>query len=132
MMLELADHDLVTLPEESRTPALGDQVDRFGRIAHKDDLARVRRVQEPPHLFARLFVKLGRASGEAVDAAMDIGIVAPVVLAEAIDDGARLLRAGGGIEIDEIRMSGKDRKLAAHQTRIETARIGSNARHGCR
>ena len=51
--------------------------------------------------FRARFVLAGGAFGEGVDAAMDVGIVALVVVVKGVDDDAGLLRGGGIIEIDQ-------------------------------
>ncbi len=43
----------------------------------------------------------GGALGEGVDAAMDVGVVALVVIVQRVDDHARLLRRGGIVEIHQ-------------------------------
>ena len=52
-------------------------------------------------LSAYLFVGLGGALGEKVDAAMDVRAVLLVEARDGVDDGLRLLRGGGIVEIDE-------------------------------
>ena len=47
------------------------------------------------------FVSGGGGLGKAVDAAVDVGIDALVVVAGRIEDAERFLRSGGVIEIDE-------------------------------
>ena len=53
------------------------------------------------HAFARGFVGAGGAIAQFVNAAVDIGVVVLVVAADGIEDGARLLRGGGVVEVDE-------------------------------
>ena len=50
---------------------------------------------------AGFFVRLGGALAEGVDAAMDVGVVFFVIVADRFDDGERLLRRGGVVEINE-------------------------------
>ena len=121
VMLDIADHDLVTGLETGRPPAVGDQIDRLGGAAQKHDFALVGRVQKRTRFLARLLEPVGRAGAQAVDAAMHIGVVGAVELGDAVDDGARLLCAGAGIEKHELRMSREDREFAAHRPRVDPA-----------
>ena len=52
---------------------------------------------------------------------MHIGVVGAVELGDAVDDGARLLRAGAGIKKHQLRMSREDWEFSAHRPRVETA-----------
>jgi hypothetical protein len=52
-------------------------------------------------LFPGLFVARGRLLGEGVQAAVDVGVIALVVLDERIDDGQRLLAGGGVVQVDQ-------------------------------
>src|SRR5215469_13435806 len=97
-MLEFTDEHLVALAQKGRAPALRDEIDRFGRVAHKDDLTAIRSVQKPPNLVPRLLVKLGRTRAQSVNAAVHICVVGAIVIGSTVDDRPRLLSAGGGIE----------------------------------
>src|ERR1700757_1268916 len=112
MMLEHADQYLIAGLEERRPPALCDKVYRLGGVAYEDDLPRVGGIQKTPHLLARFLKQLGRAGAQTVDATMDVGIVGPVVVGDAVDHRARFLSAGARVEKHEIRVVRKNRKLA--------------------
>ena len=101
VVLHLGDEHLVALADIRAAERLRDQVDGLGRAAHEDDLARVRRVQELLHLVAGLLVGARRPLAQQVHAAMDVGVVLGVAAHHRVDDGLRLLRRGGVVEIDE-------------------------------
>ena len=90
MMLEWCSISVRTMTSPGRSaqraPAVGDEVDRFGRVAGEDDLARVRSVEETGDLAACLIVGDGGTLGQAVDAAMDVGVVLLVEVADGVDD----------------------------------------------
>ena len=79
-------------------PRLRDEVDRLGGIAHEDDLARRRGIDEVGHRVPGRLVLRCRSLGEVVDAAMDIGVRLPVIAVEGGDDLLGFLRAGRAIE----------------------------------
>ena len=91
----------------------------FGRVARPDDLGRFGRVDEARDLRARPFEGVGRALGELVDAAMNVGVVGRVVVDERVDDGLRLLRRRGRVEVDE--------PLAARRRLREDRKVGDDA-----
>ncbi len=101
VMFQAGDDDFVARFDVVAAPALRDQVDAFGGSANEDDLFGGARVEEPLHLGARLFVGLRGALAKLMHAAVDVGAIHFVELDDGVDDGARLLRGGGVIEIDE-------------------------------
>jgi hypothetical protein len=64
VVLELGRNDDVAGAEIVEAPGVGDEVQRLGRAAREDDLARGGRVDEGPHLLARALEALGRPLGE--------------------------------------------------------------------
>ena len=87
-----------------RSPALRNQVDRFGCSANKDDLAHGAGIEEAPRLFARGLVSIRSARRKLMGCAMDIGVLVLVEVGDTIDDRLRLLRSCAVVEPDE-RMS---------------------------
>jgi len=61
MVLEVADDDLVARLDESRPPALRDEVDALRRAAGEDDLVGGRGAEEGAGRLARLLEMVGRA-----------------------------------------------------------------------
>jgi hypothetical protein len=68
VVLELGRNNEVAGAEVVESPGVGDEVQRLGRAAREDDLARGGGVDEGPHLLARSLEALGRPLGEQVDA----------------------------------------------------------------
>ena len=101
MVLELRDHDDVARAEVVGSPGVRDEVDRLGRAAREDDLARRRRVQEAAHLLARALVALGRPLGEPVDAAVHVRVAVLVEVAHRVEHLAWLLGRGGRVEVGD-------------------------------
>src|SRR6516165_3177387 len=112
MMLELADQYFVTGFEVGRTPALGDEVDPLGRAPYEDDLALIRCVQKRADLLARFLEQLGRPGAQPVNPAMHVRVIGAVIIRDPVDDGARLLRAGAGIEEHQTGVARENRELA--------------------
>src|SRR5205807_559745 len=69
--------------------------------ADEYDLPRLARVQEPLDRKPRVLVRAGGALRKQVDAAMNVGAVLGVEADDGVDDGARLLRRRGVVEVDE-------------------------------
>src|SRR5262245_64912237 len=108
-MLEPGQHDLVTRLEEAAAIAAGNQVDGFGRAAGKHDLPRLTGIEEAAHLLPRRLIGEGSSFAQPVDAAMDVGVLRLIGMADGIDDRLRLLRAGSAVE--------EDQPLATHWAR---------------
>ena len=58
-------------------------------------------VEEPGHRGPGPLEGPGGPLGEGVDAAVDVGVVPLVEAGDGVDDGARLLRGGGAVEVDQ-------------------------------
>ena len=101
VVLHLREEDDVALAEKRAAPGLRHEVNRLRGSASEDDLFLAGRVEEAGDPLARAFVLLRGAGAQLVHAAMDVAVVALVVPRERLDDGARLLRSGGVIEIDQ-------------------------------
>ena len=104
-MLEWCSIAEMTISSPSRTflrPQLdGHQVDAFGGAAHEDQLALAARVEESLHLGARRFVGRRGALAQLVHAAMNVGAIHFVELANRFDHRVRLLRRGRVIQIHQ-------------------------------
>ncbi len=120
VMFHLGANDLVAFLEVSAPPRIRDEVDGFGGIARPDDLARGFGADEPHHFFAGGFVQVGRFFAERIDAAMNIGVAAPVILVHRVNHLARSLRRGGAVEENE--------RLAVNLA-FENWKIGANSAH---
>ena len=115
VVLETADDDFVIGADVLPTPALRDQIDRLGRAADEHDFVGGRRVQKAAHLLARPLVGVGRAGGEFVRGAVDVGVFVLVEIFQRRDDRRRLLRGRRVVEPDQspaVDALVKDRKVA--------------------
>src|SRR5690606_12151019 len=73
-----------------------------GRVAREDDALRAGgRLDEAPHLRARVLVRGRRFLRQLVEAAVDVRVVALVVGDQRVDDLARLLRRRRVVEVGE-------------------------------
>src|SRR6185437_9272195 len=81
--------------------ALRHQVDAFGGAAYEDNLAAGGRIDEAPHGVARGLIAGGGAFAEAVDGAVDVGVIVLVEVGYGIEHRPRLLRGGGIVEVGE-------------------------------
>ena len=125
MMLHDGQHDLVARPELGPAPARGDQVDSLGGAADEDDFALIGRAEELAGLLARAFHRLGRLLAHEVDAAVDVGVLGLVGMADRIDDGIGLLRARPIVEIYQlvvvVHRGGEDREVGTDALDVESA-----------
>ena len=101
VVLEPGDDDLVACFHVAAAPGLRDEVDPLGCPADEHDLLGRRRVDELAHLVARRLVGVGRARGQRVRAAMDVGVLVRVEGGEPVDDRLRLLRGRAVVEPDQ-------------------------------
>ena len=101
VVLHLREQDGVPLPEVGTAPGVGDEVDGLGGVLGEDDLARRRGIEESAHRFARA-LEAGRGLlGDLVDGPVDVGVARLHEVVHGLDDGPRLLRAVGRVEVDE-------------------------------
>jgi hypothetical protein len=123
-LLELGCNNEVAGAEVVEPPGVGDEVQRLGRAAREDDLARGSGVDVGSHLLPRTLEALGRPLGEHVDAAVDVGVRGLVELALRVEHLPRLLRAHGGVEVGErlaVEALLEDREVRAEPARVELA-----------
>ena len=98
MVLELRDEDDVARAEVGEPPRVRDEVDRLGRVADEDDLARGRGVHERAATLTRVLERLGGPLGELVDATVHVRVRRLVEVRHRLQHRPRLLRARGGVE----------------------------------
>ena len=101
MVLHVGDDDLVAFPEPRADEAVRNEVDGLGGAAREDDLAFVRGAQKAPDGLPGSLVGRRRALAQGVHAAVDVGVVLLVVVAEGVDDRARLLARRAAVEVGE-------------------------------
>src|SRR5215218_3014689 len=117
MVLGLGDQDLVAFAQVLAAPGVGDEVYGFGRAAGEDKAPDVWRAQKPSHLLAGAFVEGCGLLGQAVDTAVDVGVVHLVVLVEGVQHLPRFLGGCGIVEVDELLFAHptiQDGKVFAH------------------
>ena len=125
VVLEHREHDFVARLQELPAVGVGDEIDAFGRAADEDDFLDRRCTEERLHLFAGLFVGVGRAGGQRVGAAMDVRIVVLVKVRNRVDHALRLLRGGGVVEPGQrlaVDLLPQDGKVLADRRHIEGPR----------
>ena len=116
MVLHLGEQDDVAFLQVRVAPGVGDEVDAVGGAGGENDLARLGGIDEFSGAFAGLLVGIGGAHRERVDAAVDVGVVVPVVVRERVDDALGLLGRGGVVEVDErlpVDLLVEDREIGA-------------------
>ena len=101
VVLHLGGEDDVAGLEVGVGPAAGDNIDALGGPAGENDFGRIGGVDEFRDAGAGAFVTVGGAHGERVEAAVDVAVVALVVVDEGVDHGTGFLRSGAVVEIDE-------------------------------
>ena len=101
VMLERGDQDLVARAEARPRIGLRDEIDRLGRAAHEDDLARRARVDEAAHALARRLEGVGGGLAERVHAAVHVGVRVRLVVLDGAQHRQRPLRGGGAVEVHE-------------------------------
>ena len=106
MMFQLREEDAVPRLQKA-APAIGQQVDRLGRAAHKDNLIGVICPDKGRHLFAGQFIGQRHIGGARIDAPMDRRIIFAQRTRHGIDHSLRLLRRRGGVEIMPVLQAGE-------------------------
>ena len=99
VMLHLGREDQVIGTDIGAPPRVGDQVDRLGRVAGEDDFVGSIGADEASDLAARPLVRVGRLLGQRMDPAVDVGVVALVIVHQRLDHAARLLRRRRVVQI---------------------------------
>ena len=131
VVLELRDDDEVAWPEVREAPGVGDEVDRLGRVAGEDHLARRRRVDELRELAARALERRRRALRERVDAAVHVRVRGLVERGHRVEHLPRLLGGRGRVQVRErmpVELLLEDREVRAQTVRVEL-RLGAHG-HG--
>jgi hypothetical protein len=128
MVLECREDDLVAFADELAPVAVGDQVDRVGRAAREDHLARFACVHEALHLFPRRLVLGGRLLGKIMYRTVDIRVLARLVAHQPVDHRLRHLARGCVVQEDErlsLHRKLKDREIGADALDIKGAALSN-------
>ena len=114
-------HNLVPRLQARRSPAIGHQIDAFGRARGEDNLVFRTGVQEARDLAAHRLVLVGRQIGKVMQAPVNVCIFHRIGLGDRIDHAARLLRGGPVVQIDQrgaVHLAREDGKILADQVNI--------------
>src|SRR5207248_1975653 len=98
VVLHRGDEDFVAALHIDIAPTAGHKVDARGGARREDDFVGMLGADEVADLFAGLFILLGAAFTERMDATVDVGVVALVDAAKDFDYLLGALRAGGVVE----------------------------------
>ena len=100
VVLHLRDQHHVAGAHVLAPPRVRDQVDGLGRVAGEDRCGRLG-AGEGRDPRASTLEQVGGLLGEPVDAAVDVGVAAAVVVVHRLDHRGGLLGGGGRVEVDE-------------------------------
>lgn len=117
MVLHFREQNHVAFAQEFSAPCLRDQVDAFRRSTREDDLIRAGRPDVLSDPRPRALVSFGRARAQLVKAAVDVGVIVLVVMAQRLDDASRLLRRGRVIKVHQwmpVDLLVEDREIFPH------------------
>src|SRR5262249_200638 len=101
VMVEGRGEDRVAGTDQGAAVRLRDKIDGLGGPPDEHDFPVLRGVEKAPDAAPRRLVGLRGALAEKMDAAVYVGVVRGVVPFERLDDGVRLLRRRGIVEVDE-------------------------------
>ena len=101
MVLGLGKQDDITRLEMLRAPSVCDEVDGLGRAARPDDLVSTAGVDELGDASASGFKRRRSSHAQLMNTAMDIGVVAFVIIHERLNHRARFLRGSSVVEINQ-------------------------------
>ena len=115
-MLHFRQEDDVTRFEVFIAPSICHEVNAVGRPSGEDDFPCFGGIEKFGATFPGRFVGERRSHRKRVDAAVNIGIIALVIIYQSIDDALGFLRRGGIIKVDErltVNLLVKDREISA-------------------
>lgn len=101
VMLHLSEQDHVARTEEFSAPRLRDQIDAFSRAAGEHDLIHAFGADKVGHALPGSLVMLSCACAQRVQAAMDVGVLVFVIMADDVEHSAGLLRTRRAVEINQ-------------------------------
>jgi hypothetical protein len=84
VVLGLGENEFVSFAQGFTAPGVGHEVYRLGRAAGEDEAGGVRGAEKTGYLASCSLVGRRRLLGEAVNAAVDVGVVFLVVFAEGV------------------------------------------------
>ena len=131
VVLHGREQDLVAGLDPHSPIGLGHQVDGLGGAAGPDDLADGCSAQEAADLLPGGLEVIRRLLAEGADAAVDVGVLLPLVLGHALDDREGHLPAHGAVEVDHglaVEDAGEQGKVLADGGDVEGLGAGAHAR----
>jgi hypothetical protein len=112
VMIEGGDDDLFTRDERFSEGAR-DEVDGLCRAAGEYQTIVIGDTEESGDALARSVVSLRRTYRQRVGAAVRVCVIALVKVPDRVEHARRLLRGGRGVQVVEIGIRGKERKIGA-------------------
>ncbi len=100
VMFHFREENDVALLKIFHAPGAGHEVDAFGGAAREDDFVRHFGIDEPAGASASFLEGGSSAIAQLMDAAMDVGVIAFVIVDEGVNDGPGFLGRSGVVEID--------------------------------
>ena len=116
VVLHPRDDHLVSGVEVFAPVTAGYQVQTLGRAPDVDHLIGRRSVDEPPHGLSTGLIVVRGSLAERMHAAVHVGIVLEVVIADGVNDGSGFLSRGGVVEVHQrlpVDLLAQDRKVLA-------------------
>ena len=101
VVLHLGQDDAVAGTDVGVAPRPGDEVDRLGGVADEDHLAAVSGADVAGDCRPGALVRRGRLGRERVRAAVDVGVVAALVVVDRLDRVEDPLGAGAAVEVGD-------------------------------
>src|SRR5437763_6128045 len=126
VMLPLSQEDAVAGPDVCPAPAVANQVDGLGRVSGEDHFFWRGRTDEGRHPLPCRLVGRSRFLTDGVNAAMGIGVVAPVVVVHGVDHHRGLLGGSRAVEVDQwlaVDTPTQDRKVGPRGFGVQRASL---------
>ena len=114
VVLQMRDQNFIARPQDRPGKALRHQVDRLGGAAHENDFVARARVDEALQAITRTLVHRRGFLAQGVNAAMNVGVVMPLVIVHRVDHALRALGGGAIVQISQrlaMDQAGQDREL---------------------
>src|SRR5437588_4286163 len=122
MVLHFGKQNFVSGVKKLSAPSLRNEIDAFGCAAGEYDLIRGRSADKIGHPLPGFFVMLGGACAQRMQSAMHIGVFVLVIISNNVEHSARLLGAGGVVEVDQrmaVHALPQNRKILSERRPIE-------------
>ena len=127
MMLKLGDDDLIARLEELAPETVGQEVDRFRRVARENNLVGVGGIDVLPDRLAGPLIARRHGFADLVEAAMNIRVLGLVCAGYRVDHLARLLRRRRAVEKRQrlvVHGPAEDREIGPYRIDVVFGRTG--------